>query len=103
IRIENPTRQPEAVAIALTWFVRRQEKPSAEKFIGQSATEVVWASGGHVNRVDDLGAVTAKELQGEWIGLDSTWYLAALIPKTPGFKLATNREAAGDAKNGIVS
>src|SRR5439155_502450 len=78
-------------------------KASEEKFIGQRPTEVVWSSGGHVNRVDDLGAVTAKELEGEWIGLDSTWYLAALIPKTPGFKLATNREAAGEAKNGIVS
>jgi len=103
IRIENPTRQPKTVGIALPWFVRRHEKTSEEKFIGQRPTEVVWSSGGHVNRVDDLGAVTATELEGEWIGLDSTWYLAALIPKTPGFKLATNREAAGDAKNGIVS
>src|SRR5439155_1364770 len=103
IRIENPTGQPKTVAIALPWFVRRHEKASEEKFTGQRPTEVVWSSGGHVNRVDDLGAVTAKELEGEWIGLDSTWYLAALIPKTPGFKLATNREAAGEAKNGIVS
>ena len=103
IRIENPTGQPKTVTIALPGFVRRHEKASEEKFIGQRPTEVVWSSGGHVNRVDDLGAVTAKELEGEWIGLDSTWYLAALIPKTPGFKLATNREAAGDAKNGIVS
>src|SRR2546429_4176245 len=103
IRIENPTGQPKTVAIALPWFVRRHEKASEEKFIGQRPSEVVWSSGGHANRVDELAAVPAPELAGAWTGLDSTWYLAALIPKTPGFKLATNREAAGDAKNGIVS
>src|SRR5262249_8015613 len=103
IRIENPTGQPKKVSIALPWFVRRHEKASEEKFIGQRPTDVVWSGGGHVNRVDAPGAVPAKELEGDWIGLDSTWYLAALIPKTPGFKLATNREAAGDAKNGVVS
>src|SRR5262249_62146912 len=44
-----------------------------------------------------------KELEGDWIGVDSTWYLSALIPKTPGFKLTMNREPAADAKNGVVS
>src|SRR5262249_61316292 len=102
IRIENATGQPQTITIVLPWFVRRHEKASEEKFIGQRPTEVVWSSGGHVNRVDDLGAVSAKDLEGDWIGVDSTWYLAALMPKTPGFKLTTNREPT-DGKNGLVS
>jgi len=103
IRIENASGQPQTVTIVLPWFVRRHEKASEEKFIGQRPTEVVWSSGGHVSRIDDLGAVSAKELEGDWIGVDSTWYLSALIPKTPGFKLTMNREPAADAKNGVVS
>ena len=103
IRVENTAGQPQTVTIALPWGVRRHEKPAEEKFIGQRPTEVVWSSGGHVSRIDDLGAVTAKEVEGEWIGLDSTWYLAALLPKTPGFRLTTHGDSAGDAKNGTVT
>ena len=103
IRIENSTGQPQTLTIVLPWVVRRHEKASEEKFIGQRPTEVVWSSGGHVNRIDDLGTVSSKELEGDWIGVDSTWYLSALIPKTAGFKLTMNREPAADAKNGIVS
>jgi len=103
IRVENTTGQPQTVTIALPWVVRRHEKAAEEKFIGQRPTEVVWSSGGHVSRIDDLGAVTAKEVEGEWIGLDSTWYLAALLPKTPGFRLTTHGDSAGDAKNGTVT
>ena len=103
IRIENATGQPQTVTVVLPWVVRRHEKGSDEKFIGQRPTEVVWSSGGHVSRIDDLGTVSSKELEGDWIGVDSTWYLSALIPKTPGFKLTMNREPAADAKNGAVS
>jgi len=101
IRIENTTGQPQTVTIALPWVVRRHEKAGQEKFIGQHPTEVVWSSGGHVFRIDDLGAVPAREVEGEWIGLDSTWYVAALLPKTSGFRLTA--EGAGDAKNGTVT
>jgi len=103
VRVENTTGQPLTMMVAMPWVVRRHEKAAEEKFIGQRPTEIVWSSGGHVYRIDDPGAVGAKDMEGEWIGLDSTWYLAALLPKTPGFRLTAHGESAGDAKNGTVT
>src|SRR5262249_31938377 len=103
IRIENQTGQPQEVAIVIPWFVRRHDKTPDEKFIGQRPTEVVWSSGGHVYRIDDLGSIGTRDMEGEWIGLDSTWYVAALLPKTPGFRLTAHGDFASDAKNGIVT
>jgi YidC/Oxa1 family membrane protein insertase len=103
VRVENMTGRPLTVTIAMPWVVRRHDKGAEEKFIGQRPTEVVWSSGGHVSRLDVLGTIGAKDVEGEWIGLDSTWYLTALLPKTPGFRLLASGESGGDSKNGIVT
>jgi YidC/Oxa1 family membrane protein insertase len=52
-------------------------------------------------RVDITAAMPPRETDGEWIAMDSVWYLAALVPRTPGWRLVASAEGApADAKNG---
>jgi YidC/Oxa1 family membrane protein insertase len=98
IRIENGGKEARTVSVALPWS-SRQHWEGIERFIGQRPTEVVWSSGGAVDRFADLGAVPHLEKPGEWIGLDSIWYLSALIPKSPGLILvALGDKAPGNGK-----
>jgi YidC/Oxa1 family membrane protein insertase len=92
LRVENPARAPRTVTLALPWLTREAWHGTAEKFQGQHPTEVVWSSNGHVERIEDLTAVGERVSDGEWIALGSVWYLAALIPKAPGFKLVATSE-----------
>jgi YidC/Oxa1 family membrane protein insertase len=97
IRVENTTASPRALTFSLPWLYRHDEKTPAEKFPGQLPTEVVWAASGRVQRVEDLKTVGRHEAEGgAWVALGSTWYLAALIPKSPGFTLVIE----GDKKEG---
>jgi YidC/Oxa1 family membrane protein insertase len=102
LRVENASGAPQAVTIALPWFTRQdwREEKAKEKFQGQHPTEIVWSSGGHVSRQDNLCAITPIATEGEWIGLDSTWYVTALIPREGGFKLvASGEEKACESKS----
>jgi YidC/Oxa1 family membrane protein insertase len=94
IRVENASPTLRAVSVALPWIAHRGGKPSPEKFPGQQPTEVVWSAGGSVERIEDLGAVGNQQIDGAWIAVGSTWYLAALIPKSAGFRLMM----AGESK-----
>jgi YidC/Oxa1 family membrane protein insertase len=97
IRNVGPTTR--AVAVLLPWSTRPQwgETP---KFIGQHPTEIVWSAHRQVDRLDNLAALPEQEIEGEWIGVDTIWYLAALIPKSGGFKLFMRSEgAAADQKS----
>jgi YidC/Oxa1 family membrane protein insertase len=87
IRIENPTSSPRSVPLALPWLYRHHDKMPPEKFPGQLPTEVVWTARGRVDRLEDLTAAGRHEIEGAWVAMGSTWYLAAIIPKTPGFTL----------------
>jgi YidC/Oxa1 family membrane protein insertase len=100
IRVENPTAEPRSVTIAVPWSAVVDWKNAPEKFHGQHPTEVVWSADGRVHHIDSLAAVTEQELTGGWIGLGSVWYLAALIPKGPDFKLVTSTEKGAPAKPG---
>lgn len=99
VRVQNPTATPRAVTIALPWVAHSPAKNATEKFLGQHATEVVWSTGGHVERIEQLNAVGAHVLEGSWIGIDSTWYLAAFVPKTGGFKLSASGDVKPEAKS----
>jgi YidC/Oxa1 family membrane protein insertase len=93
IRVENPGAEPRAVTISLPWIARPPAKNAAEKFPGQHPTEIVWSAGGHVERIEGLASVTPRPPRdGAWISIGSTWYLAALIPRTPGFQIAVGSE-----------
>src|SRR6266542_2695318 len=45
-------------------------------------------------RVENLAAVGTHTVDGTWMGVGSTWYLVAFVPKAGGFRLT----AAGEAK-----
>jgi YidC/Oxa1 family membrane protein insertase len=87
IRVENPTSSPRSVTLALPWLYRHHEKMPAEKFPGQLPTEVVWKARGRVERIEGLTDVGRHDSEGTWVAMGSTWYLAAIVPKTPGFTL----------------
>jgi YidC/Oxa1 family membrane protein insertase len=96
IRLENVSSQPRTVTVALPWMAHKRVKTVEEKFHGQLPTEVLWAdTSGHIERIEDLAKVGNHTVDGAWIGMGSTWYLAALIPKTPGFKLIASTDTLG--------
>jgi YidC/Oxa1 family membrane protein insertase len=99
IRVENPGTSARSVVVGLTWSTHQRWGAGSEGFIGQRPTEAVWSSGGTVQHIADLTAAHHLTQDGEWIGLDSVWYLSALVPKTPGFKLVVSGAAAGNGKS----
>lgn len=101
LRVENPGAAPRTIAVTLPWLTRQAWHGAAEKFQGQHPTEIVWSASGHVERIEDLAAAINQGGDGEWIAMGSVWYLAAFVPKTPGFKLAASSEGKPpEAKNG---
>jgi len=101
LRVENPGSAPRTVALSLPWLTRQNWRGTVEKFQGQHPTEMVLSSHGSVNRIDDLGSPHSVVDDGDWTALDSVWYLAAFVPKSPGFKVVAATEGkVPDAKNG---
>lgn len=100
LRVENATAERRTVTLALPWSTRAAWGGVSEKFQGQHPTEILWSVAGAVERVSDLGQVPDQARDGEWVAAGSVWYLAALVPKTPGFQLATSSSPAPEVKNG---
>jgi YidC/Oxa1 family membrane protein insertase len=100
IRVENASGTPRPVTIALPWEYRHHATAPPEKFNGQRPTEVVWSTGTHVERIEALADVGSHVVDGAWIAMGSTWYLAAIVPKSPGFQLTAASEPKGESKNG---
>jgi YidC/Oxa1 family membrane protein insertase len=92
LRLENGTGTPRQVTVALPWETRQMWHEAKEKFLGQHPTEIAWLTGGYVARAYDLCSVEAINTEGQWISAGSIAYIAALIPKTPGFKLIARAE-----------
>jgi YidC/Oxa1 family membrane protein insertase len=92
IRLENTGSTPRTVTASLPWATRQSWKETTEKFLGQHPTQIVWATDGHVERVYSLCEMPEIVTEGRWIASDSIFYLAALVPKTPGFKLVARGE-----------
>jgi YidC/Oxa1 family membrane protein insertase len=92
VRVENPGSGPRTVVLSLPWMTRQAWRGSAEKFQGQHPTEIVWSTHGSVNRIDDLSGAHGVVTDGDWVALDSVWYLGALIPKSPGFKIVASTD-----------
>jgi YidC/Oxa1 family membrane protein insertase len=100
LRVENPSNAPRTITLMLPWVYRHADKAPLEKFPGQRPHELVWMTKSGVERIEDLPAAAAKEVEGAWIAISSTWYLAAFIPKSNEFTLAMASEAKNGAKNG---
>ncbi|HVE54040.1 MAG TPA: membrane protein insertase YidC, partial [Ramlibacter sp.] len=92
LRAENATAAPQAITMSLPWETRQVWHEAKERFLGQYPTEIAWLTGGYVARAQDLCAVDAVSVDGQWISAGSIAYIAALIPRTPGFKLVARAE-----------
>jgi YidC/Oxa1 family membrane protein insertase len=92
VRVENPGAVSRTISLSFPWLTRQAWRGAAEKFQGQHPTEIVWSSHGSINRIDDLPAAHAVVMDGDWLALDSVWYIAALVPKSPGFSLVAATE-----------
>ncbi|HXH81804.1 MAG TPA: membrane protein insertase YidC [Candidatus Tectomicrobia bacterium] len=95
VRIENPGTEPRTVTVSLPWITRQKWGEEPEKFTGQHPTEIVWSTNGRVGRAEDLCQVPEVNLESGWIATGSIWYMAALIPRTEGFRLLARAEPNG--------
>ncbi len=95
VRLENRQAVPQAVELLVPWSTpKKWPDDQKEGFQGQRPARVVRLSRGEVHR-DELDKVADLTDEGKWIGLESEWYIAALVPLTPDFKVATSRGANG--------
>jgi YidC/Oxa1 family membrane protein insertase len=92
VRVENTTATPQPVTVSLPWSTRQSWRDAKEKFQGQHPTEILWATNGGVNRIEDLCHVEAVSTPGSWIGMGSVWYMGALVPRSEGFTLVARGE-----------
>ena len=88
LKIENRQTVPQSAEVQLAWAAPAEpSKDGPEKFQGQHPIRLVRLADGSVHR-----EVLAKSVDfagpGQWIGLESEWYLTALIPRSPGMLLA---------------
>ena len=91
IRVENRNRAPQTAEIALGWSTPvTWAKDITEKFQGQHPTRVARSVNGNARR-EELAKVTDLVGEGRWIGLESEWYLSALVPRSAGFRLAETK------------
>lgn len=94
LKVENRHAVPQTAELQIAWAAPAEpSKDIPEKFQGQHPIRVVRLADGSVHR-----EVLAKSVDfsgpGQWIGLESEWYLTALIPKSPGMLLAEAKASA---------
>jgi YidC/Oxa1 family membrane protein insertase len=87
IRVENRHDVAQAVGLVLPWSTPLEwPKEEPEKFQGQRMHRVVMLGREGLKR-EEIGAEAAvPPRNGRWIGLESEWYLAALVPQGETFK-----------------
>jgi YidC/Oxa1 family membrane protein insertase len=101
LRLENRHSVPQSVELFLPWRTQKEwPKEQGEKFQGQRPTRVVSLSNGQVHRVE-LDAAKESSVDGQWIGLESEWYLSAIVPKTTGFRLVIAPKEDGAVEIGV--
>lgn len=95
LKVENRHSVPQSPEALLSWSAPvKWPEGMSEEFQGQRPTRVVRHGPKGIERIEIERAAAATP-EGEWIGLESEWYIAALIPKTPGFTLVTTKGANG--------
>ena len=87
ITVENRHEMARSADIGLTWIAPvvwpKEPQPA---FQGQHPVRVVKVVGGSARR-EELAKLVDFRGAGQWVGLESEWYLTAFIPKTGGFQL----------------
>jgi YidC/Oxa1 family membrane protein insertase len=108
VRLENPTGAGRTAHLEIPWSSRAYWTGTTEKFPGQHPIEIVWSVDGHVDRAPHwmnptldgvLESPPKLDREGDWIGIGSLWYLAALMPKAGGFRLGVSVEKPPDANS----
>jgi YidC/Oxa1 family membrane protein insertase len=93
IKVENLHTVAQTAEIGLSWAAPSEwPKGQDPKFQGQHPTRAVKVIAGAARR-EDLGKLTQFRGPGEWVGIESEWYLSALIPKSSGFQLIETRSS----------
>jgi len=93
LKVENRHNVAQSAEVVLAWTAPIEvPKDTPEKFLGQHPIRVVRLAEGSVHR-ELLAKTTEFSGPGQWIGLESEWYLTALIPRSPGFLIAESKLA----------
>ncbi len=97
LKLENRHSVPQSLEVWLPWSaLAKWPQGRREEFQGQHPTRVVRLGPNGVERLQvEKVSDTPTDTEGEWIGLESEWYIAALIPRTPGFRLVTAKGSNG--------
>jgi YidC/Oxa1 family membrane protein insertase len=87
LRVENRHTVAQSAEINLGWRVAAEwPKDEAQKFQGQHPIRTVRLAGGAVRR-EDVVKVAPYQGMGQWVGLESDWYLTAFIPQGANIQL----------------
>jgi YidC/Oxa1 family membrane protein insertase len=114
VRLENGHSQSQSVEAVLGWVSPLPEKwpkDQAEQFQGQRPTRAVWQGPKGVRREElgrlggwladpkahesELNKLLESVRGGRWIGLESEWYLAAVVAQSPGVEIVPPRGENG--------
>ncbi|MGH7352964.1 MAG: membrane protein insertase YidC [Candidatus Rokuibacteriota bacterium] len=108
VRVENASGVARKIAVELPWASRLSWAGAQEQFPGQHPVEVVWSIARGVDRAPHwmnptleglIEAPPALDREGDWVAMGSIWYLAALMPKTGGFRLMVSVEKPAETKD----
>ncbi|HET6366817.1 MAG TPA: membrane protein insertase YidC, partial [Pseudomonadales bacterium] len=100
IRVENRSATAQSADLSLAWRTPVEwPKDRTEQFQGQHPIRIVGLLQEGLRR-EDLAQAATRLADGTWIALESEWYLSALIPKSPGFKLV-EAKINGTAQVGV--
>jgi YidC/Oxa1 family membrane protein insertase len=95
IVVENRHGVAQAATVALTWTAPvAWPKDITQKFHGQHPIRTVRLVDGTVQR-EELAKEMPYEGPGQWVGLESDWYLTAYIPTAGNFQLVERRQPDG--------
>ena len=92
VQVQNTTGASQNIVVRMPWMTRQAWHETHEKFGGQHPTEIVWQTSAHRVHRHELCDVPPVAAEGDWIGVDSKFYVAALAPKSPGFQLIAQGE-----------
>jgi YidC/Oxa1 family membrane protein insertase len=92
ITVENRNPVAQSAELGLEWVAPVEWPPDVpQKFQGQHPIRTVRFVSGAVRR-EDLAKVTAYQGPGQWVGLESDWYLIAYVPLTGDFQLIEGKQ-----------
>jgi YidC/Oxa1 family membrane protein insertase len=92
ILVENKHSIPQSADLVLQWAAPVEwpaEVP--QKFQGQHPIRTVRSVGGIVRR-EDLAKLSPYQGPGQWVGLESDWYLTAYVPTSGNFQVFEAKE-----------